>query len=81
MTMKENILITGRLGAGKSSLVKRLLEHIPHGAASGFLTEEIRDGFNRAGLRVAVLGTKPDRSGLGCLIVEIFSKCFKRSRV
>ena len=42
--MKQNILVMGRHGAGKSSLVKRLLEHVPTGGASGFLTEEIRDG-------------------------------------
>ena len=59
--MKENILITGRPGAGKSSLVKRLLEHIPTDAASGFLTEEIRDGFQRVGFRVV---TTDGREGL-----------------
>ena len=59
--MKENFLITGRLGAGKSSLLKRLLEHIPPGGASGFLTEEIRDGFTRVGLRVV---TTDGREGL-----------------
>ena len=59
--MKENILISGVPGAGKSSLVKRLLEHVPHGSASGFLTEEIRDGYQRVGFRVV---TTDGREGL-----------------
>ncbi len=50
--MKENILISGRLGTGKSTLIKRILEHIPPGAASGFLTEEIRDGYQKVGSRI-----------------------------
>ena len=59
--MKENILVMGRHGAGKSSLVKRLLEHVPTGGASGFLTEEIRDGFQRVGFRIV---TTDGREGL-----------------
>jgi len=59
--MKENTLIFGPPGAGKSSLMKRLLEHIPHGAASGFLTEEIRDGVQRVGFRIV---TTDGREGL-----------------
>jgi nucleoside-triphosphatase len=41
--------------------MKRLLEHIPHGAASGFLTEEIRDGYQRVGFRIV---TTDGREGL-----------------
>ena len=59
--MKENILICGPPGAGKSALVKRLLEHIPHGTASGFLTEEIHDGHQRVGFRIV---TTDGREGL-----------------
>jgi nucleoside-triphosphatase len=59
--MKENILISGAPGSGKSTLVKRLLEHVPPGAASGFLTEEIRDGYQRVGFRVV---TTDGREGL-----------------
>ncbi len=59
--MKENILIAGPAGAGKSSLLKRLLEHIPHGTASGFLTEEIHDGHQRVGFRIV---TTDGREGL-----------------
>lgn len=59
--MKPNILVVGRHGAGKSGLVKRLLEHVPTGAASGFLTEEVRDGFQRVGFRIV---TTDGREGL-----------------
>jgi nucleoside-triphosphatase len=61
LMMKENVLITGRPGSGKSTMIKRLLEHLPHGAASGFLTEEIRDGHQRVGFRIV---TTDGREGL-----------------
>ncbi len=59
--MKENILISGPPGAGKSELIKRVLEHVSPGAASGFLTEEIRDGYQRVGFRIV---TTDGREGL-----------------
>jgi nucleoside-triphosphatase len=59
--MKENILISGRPGTGKSTLIKRILEHVPPGAASGFLTEEIRDGYQKVGSRIV---TTDGREGL-----------------
>lgn len=59
--MKENILICGRSGTGKSTLIKRILEFIPPGAASGFLTEEIRDGYQKVGSRIV---TTDGREGL-----------------
>ena len=59
--MKENLLICGRPGSGKSTLIKRVLEHVPPGAASGFLTEEIRDGYQQVGSRIV---TTEGREGL-----------------
>jgi nucleoside-triphosphatase len=50
-----NLLITGRPGCGKTTLVKRLCGKIASKAA-GFYTEEIRRGAHRRGF----MGNKPE---------------------
>ncbi len=52
--MKEKILLTGRPGSGKTTLVKWVAKSLPKGAA-GFYTEEIRERGVRVGFRLVTL--------------------------
>ena len=55
--MTEKVLLTGRPGCGKTTLVKRVVNNLP-GRAGGFYTEEIRDGGTRAGFKIVTLDGK-----------------------
>jgi nucleoside-triphosphatase len=50
----RKILLTGRPGCGKTTLIKRVVNNLPRGAG-GFYTEEIRDGGTRAGFKIVTL--------------------------
>jgi nucleoside-triphosphatase len=52
--MPDNILVTGRPGSGKTTLVTSLAERFAARGfkAGGFVTEEIREGPDRVGFRV-----------------------------
>jgi len=52
--MPDNIMITGRPGSGKTTLVVRLVERLTREGfkAAGFVTEEIRGGSHRSGFMV-----------------------------
>jgi nucleoside-triphosphatase len=56
--MPNNILLTGRPGSGKTTLVMRLVEGFAADGfkAGGFITEEIREGPHRVGFEVRDLG-------------------------
>jgi len=56
--MNKNILITGRPGCGKTTLVKRLTAALPHLNPVGFYTEEIRAGGIRTGFSLNGLDGK-----------------------
>ncbi len=47
----KNILITGRPGVGKTTLIRRLAEKLP-GKVGGFYTEEIREKGERLGFSI-----------------------------
>lgn len=49
--MKKNILVTGRPGCGKSTLIERVVAALD-APVSGFFTREIREGGNRVGFSV-----------------------------
>ncbi len=53
--MPKNILITGRPGVGKTTLLKRLAERCGQWAVTGFYTEEIRENGVRVGFRAVTL--------------------------
>jgi nucleoside-triphosphatase len=53
----EKILITGRPGCGKTTLIKRIVSNLPR-RAGGFYTEEIRLAGTRAGFKVVTLDGK-----------------------
>jgi len=50
----EKVLLTGRPGCGKTTLIKRVVNNLPR-RAGGFYTEEIRDGGTRAGFKIVTL--------------------------
>ena len=54
--MNQKILLTGRPGCGKTTLIKRLVSHLAQ-AAGGFYTEEIRDRGTRTrvGFKIVTL--------------------------
>ena len=52
--MNQKILLTGRPGCGKTTLIKRLVSHLAQ-AAGGFYTEEIRDHGMRVGFKIVTL--------------------------
>ena len=46
---RRTILITGRPGVGKTTVILRLAERLPSKVIAGFYTEEIREGGQRQG--------------------------------
>ncbi len=53
--MPANLLLTGRPGVGKTTLVRRVLEELDDVPATGFYTAEIRSGGRRVGFRIVTL--------------------------
>ncbi len=53
--MKTNLLITGRPGSGKTTLIRRIAEHLPEVRTAGFYTAEIRESGRRAGFELVSL--------------------------
>jgi nucleoside-triphosphatase len=52
--VNQKILLTGRPGCGKTTLIKRLVSHLAE-PAGGFYTEEIRDRGTRVGFKIVTL--------------------------
>ncbi len=52
--MIEKVLLTGRPGCGKTTLIKRVVNNLPQ-RAGGFYTEEIRDRGLRVGFKLVTL--------------------------
>jgi nucleoside-triphosphatase len=50
----EKVLLTGRPGCGKTTLIKRVVNNLPQ-RAGGFYTEEIHDGGMRTGFKLVTL--------------------------
>ena len=55
--MTKKVLLTGRPGCGKTTLIKRVVNNLPR-RAGGFYTEEIREAGARVGFKVVTLGGK-----------------------
>ena len=69
--MLANLLLTGRPGVGKTTLVRGVLEELNDVLATGFYTAEIRSGGRRLGFRVIAL----DGQEAVLAHVSIPSKC------
>jgi nucleoside-triphosphatase len=52
--VSQRVLLTGRPGCGKTTLIKRVLNELPQ-RFGGFYTEEIRDHGTRVGFKVVAL--------------------------
>jgi nucleoside-triphosphatase len=52
--VNHKILLTGRPGCGKTTLIKRLISHLGQ-SAGGFYTEEIRERGTRVGFKIVTL--------------------------
>ena len=52
--MTEKVLLTGRPGCGKTTLIKRIVNNLAR-RAGGFYTEEIRDAGTRTGFKIVTL--------------------------
>lgn len=56
MKHPQNLIIAGRPGVGKTTLIKKLLQELPPGKVAGFYTEEIRVQGKRKGFLAQVIG-------------------------
>jgi nucleoside-triphosphatase len=54
VTSRKNVLVTGRPGVGKTTLIRRVLDALSV-EAGGFYTHEIRDGGRRVGFAITDL--------------------------
>ena len=57
--MNRKVLLTGRPGCGKTTLVRRMVKELAQ-SAGGFYTEEIRERGLRLGFRIVTLDGKED---------------------
>ena len=57
--MKRKVLLTGRPGCGKTTLVRRVVKELAQ-SAGGFYTEEIRERGLRRGFKIVTLDGKED---------------------
>ena len=55
--MARAILLTGKPGCGKTTLIRHVLEDFP-GDVGGFYTQEIREAGTRKGFKIITLGGK-----------------------
>jgi nucleoside-triphosphatase len=56
--MSKKVLLTGRPGCGKTTLVKRVVDDLSPSEAGGFYTEEIRKRGERVGFKIVTLDGK-----------------------
>ena len=55
--MNRKVLLTGRAGCGKTTLVRRVVNEVAQ-SAGGFYTEEIRERWERVGFKIVTLDGK-----------------------
>ena len=50
-----NLLVTGRPGSGKTTVIGRIIALLPFDTATGFVTREVREGGVRRGFAIQTL--------------------------
>jgi nucleoside-triphosphatase len=55
LSRPPRVLLTGRPGSGKTTVIRRAVELIGSGRCRGFFTEEVREGGRRIGFNVVTL--------------------------
>jgi nucleoside-triphosphatase len=53
--MHQNILVTGRPGIGKSTVIKKVMDALGPSKVEGFWTSEVRQGTERVGFGISTL--------------------------
>jgi nucleoside-triphosphatase len=61
MAMQQNILLTGRPGVGKSTVIRKVVDALGKSRAEGFWTSEVRRGTERIGFSII---TTDDQQGV-----------------
>lgn len=65
LALQPHILLTGRPGCGKTTVIRRLAELLPKQSVAGFYTDEIRVAGQREGFRATTL------AGGSCVLAHI----------
>ncbi len=55
LDVRKNLLLTGRPGIGKTTLIRALVEKLSPSKAGGFWSKEIREGGRRVGFSIETL--------------------------
>lgn len=61
LRMEKNVLLTGRPGVGKTTVIRRVVEELEGWRARGFYTRELRRGAQRIGFQVVTLDGQEGR--------------------
>jgi len=56
--MRKNILLTGKPGVGKTTIIEKVIERIGKNKIHGFYTKEIRENNKRTGFRIVTIDGK-----------------------
>ena len=58
MTMKKNVLLTGKPGTGKTTAIRRIVDQLKPRSMGGFWSREIREEGRRVGFAIETLSGK-----------------------
>ncbi len=61
-TEPPNILLSGKPGVGKTTIIRQVIVRLPR-LAGGFVTAEIREGSKRVGFKIESVMPRPGTSG------------------
>jgi len=61
LAIKKNVLLTGRPGVGKTTVIRWVVQQLGDWEVCGFYTQELRQGGRRMGFRVVTLDGREGR--------------------